>query len=281
MDLEQSSMEVPFMVRSMRLLRPRSQYRLKRSALNLVICAALCGLPLGARAQFSATKAPETESSAKTQILSRPSGAVVSLKGEYGLAGRAPYTVAHYLKGRYQIKAEKFGYENWSKDFFFTGKGNEKISIKLSPKTRLKGFYRSMLLPGWGQAYSDQRLKGGVIATAQLAALGALLYQNAQYNEALDDFNFAATAFQQGQSDAVQRPVLLAQLNAAQAELDDRYEGRRRWALFAASIYFYNLLDLVLFFPSYHHDNVEVKLTVTPPVEPTMESIRVGVQAQF
>ncbi len=269
------------MVRSMRLLRPWQQCRRKKLALNFVFLAALGVFPRLAQAQFPAAKAPELESMAKTQILSRPSGAIVSLTGEYGLAGRAPYTVVHYLKGRYQIKAEKYGYENWSKDFFFTGKGNEKISIKLSPKTRLKGFYRSMLFPGWGQAYSDQRVKGGIIATAQCATLGALLYQNSRYNQALDDFNAASAAFQQGQSDAVQRPVLLALLNAAQSELDDRYEARRRWALFAASIYVYNLLDIVLFFPSYHHDNVEVNLTVTPPVDPTMESFKVGVQAQF
>jgi hypothetical protein len=262
-------------------LRPRPQSRRKKLALTLLLLTMPCGWPRLAQAQFPTNKAPEAESIAKTQILSRPTGAIVSLEGEYGLAGRAPYTVAHYLKGRYHIKAEKYGYENWSKDFFFTGKGNEKISIKLSPKTRLKGFYRSMLFPGWGQAYSDQRVKAGIIATAQCATLGALLYQNAKYNQALDDFNAAAAAFQQGQSDAGQRPVLLAQLNAAQAELDDRYEGRRRWALFAASIYAYNLLDLVLFFPSYHHDNVDVNLTVTPPVDPTTESFKVGVQAQF
>lgn len=268
------------MVRSMRCLR-RANARSKKLALNLILMAMFCGLPQFAAAQLSPSKAPETDNIAKTQILSRPTGAIVSLKGEYGLAGRAPYTVVHYLKGRYQIKAEKYGYEDWSKDFFFTGKGNEKISIKLSPKTRLKGFYRSMLLPGWGQAYSDQRVKGGIILVAQSVTLGALLYQNAQYNEALDDFNTAAAAFQQGQSDAVQRPLLLAQLNSAQGNLDDRFEARRRWALFAASVYLYNLLDIVLFFPSYHHDNVDLNLTVTPPVDPTMESFKVGVQAQF
>ncbi len=273
------------MVRSTRCLRLRQRGRSKKLALifflRMMFCAAFCAAPRIAHAQFPATKTVEAENLAKTQILSRPTGAIVSLKGEYGLAGRAPYTVVHYLKGHYQIKAEKFGYEDWSKDFFFTGKGNEKISIKLSPKTRLKGFYRSMLFPGWGQAYSDQRMKGGIIAAAQGVTLGALLYQNARYNEALDDFNAASAAFQQGQSDAVQRPLLLTQLNAAQAGLDDRYEARRRWALFAASVYLYNLLDIVLFFPSYHHDNVDINLTVTPPVDPTLESFKVGVQAQF
>lgn len=269
------------MVRSMRSLREGTNARRKKLALNLIFTAIICGVPQYVSAQLSPSKTSELENVAKTQILSRPTGAIVSLKGEYGLAGRAPYTVVHYLKGRYQIKAEKFGYEGWSKDFFFTGKGNEKISIKLSPKTRLKGFYRSMLFPGWGQAYSDQRVKGGIIALTQGATLGALLYQNAQYNEALDDFNSASAAFQQGQSDAVQRPLLLAQLNTAQSSLDDRYEARRRWALFAASVYLYNLLDIVLFFPSYHHDNVDINLTVTPPVDPTLESFKVGVQAQF
>ncbi len=269
------------MVRSMRLASRSRQSRLSQQALKIFLTTVISSFPFLAHAQISAPKATELENAAKTQILSRPSGAIVSLQGEYGLAGRAPYTVVHYLKGRYKIKAAKYGYENWSKEFFFAGKGNEKISIKLSPKTRVKGFYRSMLFPGWGQAYADQRVKGALIATAQSVSLGALIYQNAQYNEALDDFNAAAAAFQQGQGDAVQRPILLGQLNAAQSELDGRYEARRRWALFAASIYVYNLLDILLFFPSYHHDNVEVNLTVTPPVDPASETFKVGVQAQF
>ncbi|NUO79149.1 PEGA domain-containing protein [candidate division KSB1 bacterium] len=269
------------MVRSMCLAGQRLQCLLAKQALKFFLTLLLGSFSGLAHAQTPATPAPDPGLSARTQILSRPSGAVVSLQGEYGLAGRAPYTVVHYLKGPYKIRATKYGYENWSKEFFFSGKGNEKISIKLSPKTRLKGFYRSMLFPGWGQAYADQRLKGGIIASAQCISLGALLYQSAQYNEALDDFNSAAAAYQQGRSDQVQEPVLRGQLNAAQSELDDRYEARRRWALFAASIYVYNLLDIILFFPSYHHNNVDVNLTVTPPVDPTTESFKVGVQAQF
>lgn len=269
------------MVRSMRLAQRQIRSRDAKLALKIFLAVLITCFPVVAGAQLSPSKAPEPEIIAKTQILSRPAGAVVFLRGEYDLAGRAPYTVVHYLKGRYKIKATKYGYENWSKDFFFAGKGNEKISIKLSPKTRLKGFYRSMLFPGWGQAYADQRLKGGIIASAQGISLGALLYENARYNEALDDFNAAAAAFRQGQSDAVQRPVLLSALTSAQSQLDDRFEARRRWALFAASIYVYNLLDILLFFPSYHHNNVEVGVTIVPPADPASESVRVGVQAQF
>lgn len=183
------------------------------------------------------------ENFARTQILTRPTGAIVFLEGEYGLAGRAPYTVTYFLRGNYEIKTKLRGYEDWSADYFFNGRGAEKISIKLSPKTRLKALLRSAVVPGMGQAYSDQRVKGLVIGAMQFTSLGVFFIEELRYRDSVDDFNAALTAFQ---NDANQR----TRLDAAQARLDRRYETRQRWAIITASIYIYNLIDVIAFFPS-------------------------------
>jgi len=256
----------------------------KRNMGHLLIALLAVGalsLPTRSWSQDSPSPGPDMEASAKTQILSRPTGAIVSFDGEYDLAGRAPYTIAYHLKGYYKIRARKWGYEDWTGEFLFTGKGNEKLSIKLSPKTRAKALYRSVLFPGWGQAYADQKLKGAIIATTQLTSLGMFIYQNVKYNSALDNFNAASTAFRQGQNDATQRPTLLAALQAAQTRLDDRYEKRRLTALFAGTIYAYNLLDILLFFPNYHHNGVAVDMNLAMPTVPDAPGAMLNIQTQF
>lgn len=220
----------------------------------------------------SEDSAPETL--ARTQILTRPTGAFVFLDGEYGLAGRAPYTVTYFLRGNYELKTKLRGYEDWSTDYYFNGKGTEKISIKLSPKTRLKALMRSTVVPGMGQIYSDHRAKGLIISAMQFSSLGILLVQELRYRNSVDDFNAALKAFQ---NDANQRP----RLDAAQSQLDRRYTTRRRWAIISASVYVYNLIDVIAFFPSYHRNGLDLSLTVSPPTDFIDKTAQVGVRAQF
>ncbi|MDZ7265850.1 MAG: DUF5683 domain-containing protein [candidate division KSB1 bacterium] len=251
---------------------PRPGVKARRwSMAALLLCgiAGECGW-----AQTESATPPAGEVLAKSQILTRPTGALVFLQGEYGLAGRAPYTVTYFLRGHYRIKTKLRGYEDWSTDYYFNGRGNDKISIKLSPKTRLKAFARSALVPGMGQAYSDQRVKGMIISALQFSSLAIFVRQEWRYRDSIDEFNRALAAFQ---NDANQRD----RLTAAQATLDQRYELRQRWAIITASVYLYNLIDVIAFFPSYHRHGVELSMTASPPMDVTGSTAQVGVRARF
>jgi hypothetical protein len=268
------------------MLHSTAFQRMKRSlnmgkTLAAVLALGWFGTPNAGWSQDASSSGDGSAALAKTQVLSRPTGAIVYFEGEYGLAGRAPYTIAHHLKGYYKIRAKKWGYEDWTGEFLFTGKGNEKLSIKLPRKTRAKALLRSTLFPGWGQAYADQKVKGAIIATAQLSTLGVFIYHNVKYNNALDDFNAASNAFQRNQNDPAQRPALLSALNVAQAGLDSRFQKRRRAALLAGTVYVYNLLDILLFFPNYHHNGVQVDMNLAMPVEPAADGAMISIQAQF
>jgi hypothetical protein len=242
-----------------------------------VLALGWIGLPTAGRPQDSPSPGEGKATAAKTQILSRPTGAIVYFEGEYGLAGRAPYTIVHHLKGYYKIRATKWGYEDWTGEFLFTGKGNEKLSIKLPRKTRVKALLRSALFPGWGQAYADQKLKGAIIATAQLSTVGVFIYHNVKYNDALDDFNAASNAVRRNPNDLNAQSTL----SIAQKGLDSRFEKRRRAALLAGTVYLYNLLDILLFFPNYHHNGVQVDMNLAMPAEPMTDGAMISIQAQF
>ncbi len=206
----------------------------------------------------------ETGADARIQILTRPIGALVFLEGEYSMAGRTPYTITHFLHGVYHIRATKTGYENWSTEYSFNGRGDDKLTIKLKPKTRAKAIMRSAVFPGWGQAYADQRSKGFLISLLQFSAIGFSIYEDFRYTEALNDYRAALQNLSVQQNTQDGQDELIAQVRATQSNLDDAYARRRRWVIITGSIYLYNLLDAALFFPSYQRGDLEINLTLEP-----------------
>ena len=86
------------------MLHSTAFQRMKRrlnmgKTLATLLALAWFGFPTAGRSQDSPSSSEGTLTLAKTQVLSRPTGAIVYFEGEYGLAGRAPYTIAHHLKG--------------------------------------------------------------------------------------------------------------------------------------------------------------------------------------
>ncbi|MDZ7368169.1 MAG: DUF5683 domain-containing protein [candidate division KSB1 bacterium] len=218
---------------------------------------------------------------ARIQVLSRPIGAEVALDGEYSMVGRTPYTISHFLRGSYRIRAAKPGYETWEADYVFNGRGDDKLSIKLTPKSRYKALWRSMLVPGWGQAYSDHQTRGAIIGLMQLGAAGVLFYQDSKYSEALNDYNAALKNFQTNQKDQEGQADLIAQVGARRAVLDNAYETRQRWLIVTGLIYAYNVADALLFFPSYRDRALELGLTLDRKPELRSSAVKLNLNANF
>jgi len=53
---------------------------------------------------------------------------------------------------------------------------------------RLSASWRSLALPGWGQVYKQQKVKGAALAAAQLFSLGALVFMQIEVNRRHDDY---------------------------------------------------------------------------------------------
>jgi len=229
----------------------------------------------------SYTSTDEAKMEARIQILSRPTAAIVWLDGEYSMTGHTPYTITHFLRGRYRIRATKLGYEDNEKDYFFNGQGDDKLTIKLSPKTRFKALLKSLYLPGSGQVYSDHRTQGVVIGLMQFSAAGVLLYRQVKYSDASNDYNIALKKFQASQKTQDGQADLIAQVVARKAVLDDAYDLRRRWLMMTGLIYAYNLLDALIFFPAYHHGDAEVKISLEPQWRERKPAIGLNMKATF
>ena len=58
---------------------------------------------------------------------------------------------------------------------------------RLVPKTKMKAFMRSALMPGWGQRYYEKQVKGISFGAAALLSGIFCIYNQIQYNQLLQN----------------------------------------------------------------------------------------------
>ena len=216
-----------------------------------------------------------------TRIETNPIGAVVYLKGEYRLAGRAPFVIHQPLSGVYEIKASKRGYETYAATHVFRPDLPERLQIRLTRKTRLRAMIRSMFIPGWGQVYSEQPFKGVVLGSAQFVSGLYLLIADSRYQKAVDAFNTAVRNFKRYEKNAEVRGLYIQKIFETQKDVDKHYEIRKRALIIAASIYIYNLLDALILFPSFKDDASGVRVKVAMEQINSQPTFGLGIQARF
>lgn len=107
-------------------------------------------------------------------------------------------------------------------------------------RSRQDAVYRSLLVPGWGQAYNRQRAKGYVIAGLEVGLLGGALALHLAGASAARDYRTRTTAAQLGPD-----PVSAAVALRDRAERDYRWRNDLLWA--AGGLWALNVLDAYVF----------------------------------
>ena len=140
---------------------------------TLITAAAVVLLPLIIQAQ----PAP----SGSLTVTSSPPGAEAVLEGEAEVSGITPVTFTYTLIGEYRLVIRKHGFEEYKTRLVLNPAQPQQINVDLSPKTGTKAALRSVVVPGWGQHYGDQKTKGFIFG---VLFSGALLY----FIDVEDDF---------------------------------------------------------------------------------------------
>ena len=218
----------------------------------------------------------QTRPEGNVKIISNPNASIVTLTGEYKLSGQTPYVAVHALKGYYKLEAHKRGYENFNSSYYFKPNVRKKLAIRLTRKSRPRSFFRSMFMPGWGQAYTDQHWKGLFLVGAQLGAAGYLALTHKDYNDAKKSYETALDAFaQSGGQDA----KIFQDVQAKYKILNDKYDSRQRALILNMSVYLYNLFDTLFFYPKYHYPKLRASVELNQQgLQPTLA---LGVRANF
>lgn len=218
----------------------------------------------------------QTRPEGNVKIISNPNESVVTLTGEYKLSGQTPYVAVHALKGYYKLEARKRGYEDFNSSYFFKPNLRKKLAIRLTRKSRPRSFFRSMFMPGWGQAYTDQPWKGLFLIGAQLGAAGYFAITHKDYDDARKSYETALDAFaQSGAQDA----QIFQDVRAKYNILNDKYDSRQRAMILNLSVYLYNLFDTLFFYPKYHYPKLRASVELNQ--HGSQPTLALGVRANF
>jgi hypothetical protein len=181
-------------------------------------------------------------------ITTNPSGATVYLRGELDLVANTPASLPTSISGRYRAEITRPGYETWKGDFTFIPGSSNSVAIELSRKTRMKAMLRSMLIPGWGQVYSGNKLRGYLITTGTVAAAAAVYHLDRRFDKKKADFELAQSNYNSAM--AIEDRIALKAISDQRQ--NDAYEAetdRNTVLVIGAAFWVYNIIDALLFFP--------------------------------
>jgi len=207
-------------------------------------------------------------------IDSNPKGATVYIENE--VIGKTPCPFSFAISGRYRLWAYKKGYENWSQNFTFNEKSIQSIFFKLTPKTRSRALLRSLVLPGWGQGYSDRKMGGRLLLGLQLGSLASLAVADKQYRKHRDDYKSQYATYEGLSKSISQEPKAWQQLQHAYDQADDAHRMRNLVAGAALAVYLINLVDVLANFPR-NFRQIEFIPTLSPGSSPSGPAGKISV----
>jgi len=197
-------------------------------------------------------------SSAALQVNSNPQGAVIELTGKYTFVGRTPFLVPYQLFGKYKVHASKDGYESKTASVRLVNKGFNSVTINLSKKTRAKAALRSVLFPGWGQFYGQNKTRGFWVSTVQLAFGVVSIYAINDYNNEKNDYDVALRNFNRNQLNEEDAQRAFDEVQKQFNQADDAQNFRDATLYLTAGFWLYNVLDSIFFFSA---GNSSLKIT--------------------
>ena len=182
-------------------------------------------------------------------ITSSPSGAVVELRGEHTYSGVTPWKLDRGLLGVYEVFATKAGYVDWTGSTSVMAGRTDSLFIRMAKKSNMATGLRSAILPGWGQFYAGENLKGTVFLLAEAGAMTGVLLTDSKREDAMRVHERAIRAYNAAdQVDEIE--AAYDEMLSAFDDVERWHENRKRWIYVAGAVWIANILDATLLVPS-------------------------------
>jgi hypothetical protein len=215
----------------------------------VVLLLALVAVSAAAQDPPAAIPSGGTGATPTLVVESEPPGAVVVLRGTYEWIGLTPWRLYREVSGLYQVEVRLPGYETWTGEVVLGTGGIGQLHVKLGKKSGAKSLLRSMVIPGWGQLYRGQRLKGTLFGLGGVVAAGGVVWTHEAYRNDVDDFDAAKRAYEQ-EARWEDWPARYEVVRRASRKADRGYDRRRVALAGLGGIYAVNLLDCLFFAPT-------------------------------
>ncbi|RMF69521.1 MAG: hypothetical protein D6743_01695, partial [Calditrichaeota bacterium] len=160
-------------------------------------------------------------------------------------------------------------------DILLTGTDEKTMMIKLKRRTRTKAALRSFVFPGWGHFYS-KRKASGILFTTVVAGAGAYaLFTQLDYKDEVDKFNDLKDQLR------TLSPEKLQELNDQFGKVEDADDRRKRAFVILGSVWVYNILDAILFFPDFGHIELSKNKQVHISQNFSNDTVKFGLSLEF
>ena len=188
------------------------------------------------------------------EVTSDPSGALITLQGEVRATGVTPFSAQELPPGLYRAVSEEPGYAGDGPSLLLPGGTTGAVHVQLQRKTGMAASMRSLLIPGWGQAYGERSTAATVyrsafgVASVLVGFTGVqYLAERHRYEDAVEDYRQAGTSFSERESGEV--GVARARVVRTYADMRDsrRHVGFAGAAM--AGVWALSGLDALVFFP--------------------------------
>lgn len=181
-------------------------------------------------------------------VRSIPAGGSVKLTGTLQAVGMAPFFAPNFPAGSYHIAVSRKGYYTRHSSVTLAAGDSLAVQATLSPKSRVMGFVRSAIVPGWGQSFNERPGRAAFYLTTEIVAAGAATYLATQYNHSKTRYNRIA--------DSLSAATTLAGITLYSAKLADHeaawqkhYDNAKTAAYVAAGVWALAAVDAFVFGP--------------------------------
>lgn len=211
-------------------------------------------------------------------VTTNPDGALVTLSGDAIVTGVTPTRFTHTLIGFYKITIERYGYEKYNTQVILDPSKQMELNINLTPKTRFKSAARSLVIPGWGQRYSNQKFRGYIYTFFAAVSAWGYFIADDDFDTKFSRFNSLKTEYDAlGTQSEIEE--FLPRLTDAQDRAYDA-ENTRRFAIGSViAVWSISILDALFFFPEEKGTFKVKNITLSP--EANMQNLGVNLSYHF
>jgi hypothetical protein len=181
-------------------------------------------------------------------VIGKPAGARVKIDGR--TYGQLPLDNISLEFGRYEIDVERPGYESQSDEIVLTADQTINYRVILAGKTTGRALWRSLLLPGWGQAYQEKGIQKWLYPLMFAGGLAGSYYTLNDYNKAVRNYNDIREQYLQAYDPAnIER--LRDKMDRTFKDIRSQEQMRDIAFMFTGAVWLWNVIDIYLLPPGY------------------------------
>ena len=150
--------------------------------------------------------------------------------------------------GNYSLSASAPGYLPIKQKLAIFNIAQEPFVLNFQRPEKRLALNRSLIFPGMGQLYSQQKSKGTILGAVTIAGIGWLIRSNSMYNEELTRYNDLEDSYQAAIT-GTERDLIHNQVNESRDLLQSRYNQSLMAGVLVTITYSWSIIDIIGFFP--------------------------------